>query len=236
MSRAGVRAMATANLRKAAVLVMSLPQPQAAELLGRLTPQQAAAVSGEMAGLRQFAGGEQAAVVREFLQRSRHTSCAVRPSLAHGTRSVPATSSPFQFLHGLDAEDLLALLADEQPQTTALVLSCLPAPRAAELIDLLQPERQAAVVGRIAAMEQPRPEIVGDVAAAIQRRLAGARRKPRVGLLGVVRMLNSMQPAAERTLLGQIAEADPDLLGEIRRAMFGDDVAACAGWDVVEAA
>jgi len=143
---------------------------------------------------------------------------------------------PFQFLHALDAEDLLALLADGQPQMIALVLSYLPAQRAAEVIDLLTPERQAAVVGRIAAMDQPRVEIVRDVAAALQRRLVGAKRKPRAGLLGVVRMLNSMQPTAERKLLGQLAEADPDLLVEIRRAMFGDDVAACAGWDVVEAA
>ena len=43
-------------------------------------------------------------------------------------------------------------------------------------------------------------------------------------------MLNAMRPATERKLLGHIAQSDPDLLGEIRRAMFGDDVAACGGW------
>ena len=208
--------MATADLRKAAVFVMSLPGPQAAELLGRLTPEQAAAVSAETAQLRQLARGEQEAVVREFTAKIRAAS--------------------FQFLHGLDAEDLLALLGEHLPQTIALILSYLPAQRAAEVIDLLAPERQAAVVDRIAALEQPDPEIVRDLAAAVQRRLAGARQQPRVGLLGVVRMLNAMRPKAERKLLGQIAQADPDLLGQIRRAMFGDDVAACAGWDVVAAA
>jgi flagellar motor switch protein FliG len=208
--------MATANLRKAAVFVMSLPRPQAAELLARLTPEQAAAVSAEMAQLRQLAGGEQEAVVREFVAK--------------------ISASPFQFLHGLGAEDLLALLADQLPQTIAIILSYLPAQRAAEVIDLLAPERQAAVVDRIAALEQPGPEIVRDVAAAVQRRLAGARQQPRVGLIGVVRMLNAMRPKAERKLLGEIAQADPNLLGQIRRAMFGDDVAARAGWDVVEAA
>ena len=92
------------------------------------------------------------------------------------------------------------------------------------------------MVDRIAALEQPDPVIVRDLAAAVQRRLAGARQAPHVGLLGVVRMLNAMQPKAERKLLGQIAQANPDLLGQIRRAMFGDDVAARSGWDVVEAA
>ena len=144
--------MANANLRKAAVFVMSLPGPQAAELLGRLTPEQTAAVSGEMPQRRQVNRSEQEAVVREFTiacgaLRSRHTPCAV--SKADGTRSVPATgaggtrsvpaTSPFQFLHGLDADDLLALLADQLPQTIALILSYLPAQRAAEVIDLLAP-------------------------------------------------------------------------------------------------
>ena len=49
-------------------------------------------------------------------------------------------------------------------------------------------------------------------------------------------MLNVMEPAAERRLLGKLAEADPELIREIRRAMFGVDVAAHEGWSVAEAA
>jgi flagellar motor switch protein FliG len=141
-----------------------------------------------------------------------------------------ATAAPFQFLHGLSVADLSWLLADEQPQTAAFVLAHLPADQAAAAIDSLDPERQAAVLGRIAALGTPPAEIVRDVAAGLERRLAAAGRKPRAGLLGVVKLLNSMRPADERKLLGAIGQADPGLLGEIRRVMFGDDVAACAAW------
>ncbi len=58
--------MAAADLRKAAVLLMSLPEPRAAELLGRLTPQQAETIAGEIAGLRGLARGEREVVMREF--------------------------------------------------------------------------------------------------------------------------------------------------------------------------
>ena len=141
-----------------------------------------------------------------------------------------ATAAPFHFLHGLSAADLSAVLGDEQPQTVAFVLAHLPAEQAAAAIDTLEPERQAAVLGRIAALGTPPAEIARDVAAGLQRRLAAAGRKPRHGLHRAVKMLDSMRPADERRLLGAIGRIDPDLLGEIRRVMFGDDVAACAAW------
>ena len=46
------------------------------------------------------------------------------------------------------------------------------------------------------------------------------------GVTGVVRMLNVMEPAVERRLLAS-GRTDPQLAREIRRAMFGADVAAC---------
>ena len=55
-------------------------------------------------------------------------------------------------------------------------------------------------------------------------------------MTNVVKMLNVMVPAAERRLLGDLAQADPDLHREIRRAMFGADVAACGEWNVTGAA
>ena len=48
----------------------------------------------------------------------------------------------------------------------------------------------------------------------------------RGGIAGAVAILNSMRPAAERQLLGQLAGTDPGLLNDIRAAMFGTDVAA----------
>jgi flagellar motor switch protein FliG len=169
-------------------------------------------------------------------QPGRHTPCAVA-EIADGTRRVPAALSPFRFLHGLGIETVLAALADERPQTIALVVSHLPAPQAAEIIDSLASERQAAVLGQVAAMDLPDPEVVCDVAAGVQRRLAAAEgRKSRHGLASVVKMLNAMPPVPERELLGSIAQSDPELLREIRRAMFGADVAACCDWDLLAAA
>ena len=58
--------MATNELRKAAILLMSLPQPEAAQLLAKLDHRQVEAVSIEIAKLGSVAGDEQAQVIQDF--------------------------------------------------------------------------------------------------------------------------------------------------------------------------
>ncbi len=216
------------SLRKAAVLLLSLPKGQVAELLNRLEPRQAAAVTAEMTGLREVGGVEQEAVAREF----------AGASVACLAERQPRRATPFQFLHDLQSDAVLDLIADEHPQTIALVLSYLPSRQAAAVLAELTPERQLSVVSRIATIGQTSQEVVGDVERGLKRRLSGATARPagNRGVASVVRILNLMAPAVERRLLGKLAETDQQLVWEIRRAMFGADVAACDSWDVAEVA
>jgi flagellar motor switch protein FliG len=147
----------------------------------------------------------------------------------HADRGRAADTSPFAFIHDLDVQDLLTLIGDEHPQTIALLLSRLPAKQAADTLAALSPEQQASVISRIATTEPPSREVVAELAAALRRRLSGPVKVPvSRGLARVAKMFSGMLPATERKLLGGIAQADPDLLREIRRAMFGADVMACA--------
>ncbi len=218
--------MAIAAVRKAAIFLKCLPKPQAAALLATLSRTEAAAVSAEMATIGEVSGEEEDAVIREF---------AAGAFRAEKNRAAEA--SPFAFLHGLDAQELLTLIGDEHPQTIALVLSQLPARQAAETLAVLSAAQQASVVSRIATTEQPSREIVGELAAAIRRRLSGpVRDRVGKGLSSVAKMFGAMRPAAERKLLQGIAQADPELLRKIRLAMFGADVAACAEENLSSAA
>ena len=225
--------MAIANLRKAAAFLSSLPKQQAAGLLAALTPEQAAAVSAEMAAAGPIGREEQEAVKRELAasdsfrrQGHRNGDC---PNFRVSENGTVPFDADFEFLDGLGPDDLLALIGEERPPTIALILSGLPAPQAAEVIAMLPADQQAAVIGRIATMQQPSEEILSDVADGLRQRLTGPVRVPvGRGMARVVKMFGAMPPAAERKLLGDIAEADPDLLWDIRRAMFGEDVAACA--------
>jgi flagellar motor switch protein FliG len=208
--------MATSYFHKAAVVLLSLPESQAARLLLELPSEQAAAVRREMAKLGRLDQEERRAIVEEF---------AAGAAALAGTREKVVQ---FQSLRNLKADVLLDLLADERPQTVALVLSHLPPRQAGEVLDALPPERQASVFRRLAALEPPSPAVLRDLEQAVGLAIARIRARPALrGMAGVVKMLHTMEPAAERHLLEEVAQADPALHHQIRCAMFGADVAAC---------
>ena len=220
--------MATSDLRKAAVVLLSLPSGQRSQLLDKLEPEQAKAVAAEMNGLGALSGTEQEAVAREFAE-------------AHPARLAarsPSGTVPFQFLHDLPSDALLDLMADEHPQAIALVLTYLPPRQAAEVLAELTPEEQLSVICRIATIGEPSPDAVQDVEMGLKRRLSGAGGRPAAerGVASAIKIFNAMAPSAERSLLGKLAEVEPQLVREIRRAMFGVDVAVCDEHDLSGAA
>jgi flagellar motor switch protein FliG len=214
------------NLHKAAVLLRCLTKEQRTRLLAKLDAEQAAAVTAELNGLGEIGDEEQELVVREFAGLN-----TARPA-----DSQPVETAPFQFLADLPAEMLRELVSDEHPQAIALVLAHLPPRKAAAVLAELTPEQQLPVVCRMAVMSDVDAEIVGEVEEGLRRRLSGVvRRMGSHGVASVVRILNLMEPATERRLLANLAEADPELVQELRRAMFGAEVAACEEWETAEA-
>ncbi|MEN6449235.1 MAG: hypothetical protein ABFC96_01980 [Thermoguttaceae bacterium] len=228
--------MAIAGTRKAAIVLSSLPEKQAATLLAQLSSVEAGAVRGEIAALGQVGRRRREVVLREFASQTARAPRATHPPAApvtdeRSTAATPETASGgdlFRFLFTMHPDELAATLADEHPQTIAVVLTHLPADQAGKVLSTLPAELQSSVIRRIAMMEEPSEEILREVEEALRRRLYGS---PIVGLgvgmTSVVKMLGAMRPTAERELLDELADADPDLFGSVRRAMFGSDVAAC---------
>jgi flagellar motor switch protein FliG len=209
--------MPISNLRKAAVLLLNLPYEQRSQLLGRLEPHQSQAVAAEMNGLGEVGAAEREAVMRAFVEAN---------PVKLG-RQQPAKAVPFQFLHDLESDALLELIADEQPQTVALILSRVPPQQAAAVFAALTPEDQAALICRIATVGAASPEAIRDVENALKRRLSAPVGGPmdNRGVASVVRILNVIPLSVERRLLAKLSETEPQLAHDIRRAMFGVDVA-----------
>ena len=132
--------MVTSNLHKAAVLLSSLPKEQVARLLEQLEPEQVTAVTAEISRLRGIHEAERQTVAQEF----------AAASATHENNRPPAGTAPFQFLYEIPSDDLLELIADEHPQTVAVILAYLPPRQAAAVVAGLSPEGQLSVVSRIA--------------------------------------------------------------------------------------
>jgi flagellar motor switch protein FliG len=232
--------MPIAELRKAAVLLMSLPEEEAAKLLSKLSPKQVELVTVEIAKIGTISGDEQQQTIAEFsdsnpdayssgtggLDRAKNLVERALGKNASGTmESVrqQIEAVPFGFLQKVDSQHLLTFIMDEHPQTIALILSHLPPVRAAEIIGGLPSDRQLAVVRRVAHMGQTNPEIIHEVEKGLEHRMASVMSQQfetAGGVENVAEILNVTDRATERGLLENLAQEDPDLVEEIRRLMF----------------
>lgn len=228
------------NLRKAAVLLMTLPEDQAAELLAKLTPKQVEAVSIEIAKLGRVSTDEQESIANEFADSnpaalgSSVGGLDLAKSLVEKALGKNATDTldnvkqsiaamPFGFLKKVDPQNLLTFIIDEHPQTIALILSHLNPNFGAQIIGGLPTERQLAVIRRIANMGQTNPEVIREVELGLESRMSSVMSQSfenAGGVSSVAEILNVTDRATERSLLENLAQEDPDLVEEIRRLMF----------------
>ncbi len=228
------------ELRKAAILVASLPEEEAVEVLSRLDPKQVELVSIEIARLKNVSADEQDQAINQFAQSNPGSSgfdagglerAKQLVQLALGKNASTALDNirqsieavPFAFLRNVDSQNILTYVIDEHPQTIALVLSHLAPSTSAQILAGLPPDRQLLVIQRIAAMGQTSPDIIHEVEKGLERRMSSVMSQSfdkAGGIDAVAEILNVSDRATERTLLENLSQEDPDLVEDIRRLMF----------------
>lgn len=228
------------GVHKAAVLLMSLDENEAAQLMGMLPRRYVEAVSIAIAQMDTVSGKEQERIIEEFLG-SRPSALGpnsggldrakslVKKALgkdAADTLTVlqqTLEALPFGFLHKADPQNILTFLIDEHPQTIAMVLSNLPPAVAAGILNGLPANRQLAVIERVAEMGQTSPEAIEEVERALSNRMSlfmtHAYQKAG-GVPAVAGMLNVSDRSTERSILDGLSKDKPELADEIRRLMF----------------
>lgn len=182
LARRGI--VGTAELHKAAVMLMSLPRSQAGELLAQLDPRQVEAVVSAIAEHDFVTAAEQQTVINDYAHQ-RHEQGAtisgglqvaralVAEAFRQGIRpggDLPSRGRcrPFEFLREVDNATCVALLSSELPQTIAVVLAYLPRQRAGELLALLSPALKSDVERRAASLDEVDAESVREVERAMQ--------------------------------------------------------------------
>ena len=227
--------------RKAAILLMTLPQDAAAGVMRSLPPQHLESVSREIAGLRDVTLQQRREVFGEFYRMALADNVLGEGGLDYAKqllnksldpldaeRIIQAVTdqvqtSPFSFLQKTDAGNLLAFIADEHPQTIALILAYLPPSKASEILAGLDAQKQVEVVKRIANMEQTNPEVIAEVERGLENRLSDVVSQSfesTGGVETVAGMLNLADRSTEKGVMEGLEAEDPDLVENIRRLMF----------------
>jgi flagellar motor switch protein FliG len=229
------------TIRKAAILLLSLDKPVAAEVLSQLPRPMVEAVTLEIARLDDVTKEEQDSVLDEFQKMAGERTYIERGGMdlandllqqSLGTDGAgeilenvrqSMSSVPFGFLQKAGVESLATFIVEEHPQTIALIMSHLPSSMSAELLSALPSNKQLEVIRRIANMEQTSPEVVRDVEASLESRMTSTFNQPMEkagGVPMVAEILNVADRVTNKGILENLQEEDAELVEEIRRLMF----------------
>lgn len=130
---------------------------------------------------------------------------------------------PFQFLKKADPGQISSFIQEEHPQTIALIVAHLNPGMAAIILSSLPQEVQSDVIMRIASMDRTAPEIVHEVEKVLERKMAAVFSQGFTfagGVKDVAEILNRVERSAEKLIMADLAERDPELADEISRLMF----------------
>ena len=229
------------GIRKVAILLLSLPEQAAAQLLSRLDRATVEDVTKQIAAVGQVSTEDCNQVVQEFynmaLEQKRAGGSGLGLAKSLLEKAMPkedadqiltriehvANGTPFDFLQRTDSENLLTFIQDEHPQTIALILSHLPSSKASEVLAGLGPNRQLEVISRICHMEQTSPEVIGEVERELKSRFSTISCQKFEEIGGVetaAEMLNLVDRTTEKAILEQMEVQDPELADNICRLMF----------------
>ena len=135
--------------------------------------------------------------------------------------------SSFEILRSADPAQVANLLAEEHPQTIALVLSYLEAKLAADIMTHLPPELQVEVTLRLAKMDRVSPNVVDVIERGLKHKLSGvisvAGFRETGGVSFLVKMLKNVDRGVQKTIFEALEPVSPSLVEEIRANMFTFD-------------
>jgi flagellar motor switch protein FliG len=129
------------------------------------------------------------------------------------TTEEPA-APPFGLLRKTDCPRIAQLLADELPQTIALVLSHLAPQQSGRVLACFAPELQVDVIRRLVDLERADPEVLREIERSLEKRLAEQvpmheRRVAGMEALGGI--LEAAERGVRRQILGNLAARDKQL-------------------------
>jgi flagellar motor switch protein FliG len=228
------------GIRKAAVLLLTLTETEAAAILQRLPAEAVELVSREIASLGQVSTNVRGQVFNEFYNLALANSYLAEGGLEYTKRLLRASlgdnadkiikqvtqqvqTTPFSFLQKADSENLMAFIQDEHPQTIALILAHLAPNKASEILAGLPAQKQIEVVKRVANMETTNPEVIREVERGLEHRLSdivSQNFEKTGGVESVAEMLNLADRATEKGIMEGLEVEDPELVENIRRLMF----------------
>lgn len=229
------------GVEKSAILLISLGEDHAAEVLKLLGPREVQKLGHAMATLKSVPRAKVEAVLDEFHstaaeQAAMHvdTDSYIRSVLTKALGDDKASNLISRILQGgetngieglkwMDAPTVADLIKNEHPQIIATILVHLEHDHASEILSYFTERLRNDVVLRIATLEGIQPQALKELNDVMLRLLSGSTNLKKTAMGGVrtvAEILNFIGTANETAVIDAIREYDPDLAQKILDEMF----------------
>jgi len=233
--------MSDEGITKSAILLMSLGEAQAAEVLRHLAPREVQKLGQAMARLRDVSRDQIERVLDAF-----HTETEERSTLGIGgeeyvrnvlTRALGSDKAPtvidrilqsgdtsgIDGLKWMDSPAIAELIGSEHPQIIATILVHLDRDQAAEVLSRFAERLRNDVVLRVATLDGIQPAALRELNEVLAKLLAGSgsiKQAPMGGVRTAAEILNYLGGAIESSVVEAVRQHDSDLAQKILDQMF----------------
>lgn len=229
------------GLEKSAILLLSLGEDEAAQVLKYLSPREVQKLGAAMARLKSVPRERVDTVLEEFRQKAEDHSTLglaaddyIRTVLTKALGDEKAAhvidrilqggdTSGIESLKWMDSASVAELIRNEHPQVIATILVHLDRDQAAEVLGLLSERLRNDVILRIATLEGVQPAALKELNEVLAKLLSGnasVRKTAMGGVRAAAEILNFMPTAYENAVIESVREHDPDLAQKILDEMF----------------
>ena len=228
-------------IEKAAILLMSLGEENAAEVLRHMGPKEVQKIGLSMAKLQNVQKDQVEAVMSDFMQViSNQTALGVgadgyiRKMLVNALGEDKAGTLVDRILTGgnttgldtlrwMDARSVSDMIRFEHPQIQAIVIAYLDPDQAAEALKYFDERVRLDIVMRIASLESVQPHAMKELNDILEKQFAKQTGSASTDLGGskcAADIMNFLDTNVESALMEAIKEVDEDLAQEIQDLMF----------------
>ncbi|OBS09824.1 flagellar motor switch protein FliG [Acidihalobacter prosperus] len=227
--------------QRAAILLMTLGEQEAAEVLKHMGPREVQKIGAAMAELSGISRSVVSDVLGRFIDIVGDQTALgignddyIRNVLVQALGEDKAGGIMDRILTGhnsrgldqlkwMDARAIAEVVRLEHPQIIAIVLSHLDPDQAAEVLVHLQDRVRADVIMRIATLDVVQPSAIKELDEVLERQFSGnsnVKSSAVGGLKSAANILNFMDSSVESAIIEIVAENDADIAQRIEELMF----------------
>src|SRR6056297_426812 len=236
--------VALSGTDRAAVLLMSLGEDNAAGVLKHMGPKEVQRIGSAMATLQSISRQDMNKVLQDFVQTVQEQTALgvgsdeyVRKVLISALGEDKAggvidriltgrSSKGLEALKWMDARSVADMIRLEHPQIIAIVLSFLDPDQGAEVLALLPERAQSEIVMRIATLDTVQPNALEELDQILEKQFtlnSSQNSSAMGGLKNAANIMNFLDSNSEMRIIDQIRKSDGDLGSSIQELMFTFD-------------